>query len=150
MGKKKIPTVTASDYQIIDAVAKAMGVQVKDADTWEQFAEHVDQNIDTDLGFALSSLRVIPERLHLYSDILHPTSGSFLLQFLEEDPGSTFLIMDRMMSGKQAPHIVRLHDDMSCFAEHIAGMRGGKLVANTIPGVGVVSAVSLHSFLFQR
>ncbi len=135
----------ANQYQLIDAVSKIIGVKVK-AETWEEFADSVDSACDLDLPFALSSFRVVYERLPLYSDILHPKKNSMLLDFLDEDIDATYLFMDKMLQGKSAVHVVRVHPNSAAFAEYISIFKSPTMVANTIPEMGLVSAVALKSF----
>lgn len=135
----------ANQQQLIEAVSKIVGVKVK-ADTWDEFADSVDSACDLDLPFALSSFRVVYERLPLYSDILHPKKNSMLLDFLDEDTDAAYLFMDKMLQGKSAVHVVRVHADSASFADYISIFKSPTMVANTIPELGVVSAIALKSF----
>lgn len=144
MSKIKIPS-KANNRQLIDAVSRALGVRV-DSDDWDEFAAQVDETCAVDLPFSLSSLRVVPERLALYSEILHPKKNSLLFDFLDEDPDASYLFMDKMLSGKTALHIVKVHPDASALASYTSNLKSPHMVVNTIPDLGIVSATSLQSF----
>lgn len=135
----------ANQSQLVDAVSKILCVKVK-ADTWEDFAETVDETCDVGLPFSLSSLRVVYERLPLYSEILHPKKNSMLFDFLDEDPDATYLFMDKMLQGKTAVHVVNVHADAQEFADYISIFKSPTMVANTISDLGLVSAIALKSF----
>lgn len=136
----------ANNRQIIDAVSRVLGIK-DNSDDWEEFAARVDETCDIDLPFSLSSLRMVSERLPLYTEILHPKKNSMLFDFLDEDPDATYLFMDKMLQGKTAVHIVKVHSDPSELAAYVGSLKAPNLVVNTIPDLGVVSATSLKSFV---
>jgi hypothetical protein len=141
----KSPPTKANHRQFIDAVSGILNVKTKE-DTWDAFASAVDEGIDIDLPFSLSSLRIVYERLPLYSEILHPKKNSMLFDFLDEDVNATYLLMDKMLQGKTAVHVVKVHANASELAEYVGIFKSPTMVANTIPELGVVSAVALKSF----
>ena len=132
MSKYDTP-VRANNQQLISAVSKILAVKVT-ANTWDEFATEVDSVADVGLPFTLSSLHPVYERLVLYGETLHPKKKSMLLNFIEEAPGERFIMMDKMLQGPAAAHIVMLLPDCGALQQQITLLRNNpKVVLNTLP-----------------
>lgn len=143
----KLPT-KANQSQLIDAVSKVLNVRLRNVDSWDEFADLVD-NYDTGLSFPLSGAHVISERVPVYSEVLHPTSKqSYVCDAVVEVPDTVFLCMDKMLQGPKAVHVVICLSEPDRLTDWISYMGPDKkFVVNKTKEGDLILLASLKSFI---